>query len=364
LDIGVIRAGGAELPMHEIEFELLAGPPGALLDLAARWVERHGLWLDVRSKAERGDRLARGLDRVRATTASAPTFARTLAPAAVVRTLIAHALTQVLPNAAEIADGRGEPEHLHQARVGLRRLRSVLGLFGDLLPAPLPAADLDALRTLFGRLGRQRDRDALAASLWPALQAAGAPARPDGEGMGADEADPDPADALLREPATTRLWLALLGLVHGAAAESATDGLAATDPALSMTEVARARIARLHRRVARDAARFDRLDDAARHALRKRLKRLRYAIELLAPLTRRQRARRYLKQLAPAQDALGRYNDLCTAEALCRDRVAPGGEPADWFALGWLAAQRPIVLKAAAKALRGLPAAPDFWAAD
>lgn len=59
LDRGVIRADGRELPIAELEFELLSGTPAALLAFARGWVEPWALWLDVRSKAERGDRLAR-----------------------------------------------------------------------------------------------------------------------------------------------------------------------------------------------------------------------------------------------------------------------------------------------------------------
>ena len=59
LDQGAIRADGRALPIAELEFELLGGEPAALLDFARGWVEPWGLWLDVRSKAERGDRLAR-----------------------------------------------------------------------------------------------------------------------------------------------------------------------------------------------------------------------------------------------------------------------------------------------------------------
>jgi len=63
LDIGHLRAGEAQAALSEIEFELKRGPAAGLIALAARWAERHGLWLDVRTKAERGDRLARGLER-------------------------------------------------------------------------------------------------------------------------------------------------------------------------------------------------------------------------------------------------------------------------------------------------------------
>lgn len=60
LDRGEIRAAGRSLPIAELELELLEGSVADLLDLARALLPAHGLWLDVRSKAERGDRLARG----------------------------------------------------------------------------------------------------------------------------------------------------------------------------------------------------------------------------------------------------------------------------------------------------------------
>ena len=59
LDVGQIAGGGQTLPVWEIEFELVSGPAEGLLSLAYLWTEAFGLWLDPRSKAERGDRLAR-----------------------------------------------------------------------------------------------------------------------------------------------------------------------------------------------------------------------------------------------------------------------------------------------------------------
>lgn len=61
LDAGQIEGGGRTLPVWEIEFELVRGAPAGLLGMAWLWTEAFGLWLDVRSKAERGDRLARGV---------------------------------------------------------------------------------------------------------------------------------------------------------------------------------------------------------------------------------------------------------------------------------------------------------------
>ena len=72
LDVGSIRAGAATLPLHEVEFELLAGSVADLVAVATRWAGRHHLWLDARSKAERGHLLADSKAASPATKAAAP----------------------------------------------------------------------------------------------------------------------------------------------------------------------------------------------------------------------------------------------------------------------------------------------------
>ena len=64
-----------------------------------------------------------------------------------------------------------------------------------------------------------------------------------------------------------------------------------------------------------DAARFAELDDAARHGLRKRLNRLRYSLDFVAPLFAAKAVTRYLALLKPAQEALGDANDVALTEA-------------------------------------------------
>lgn len=59
LDLGDIHAGSLSLPVCELEIELVDGHPMAVIEAAREWVLRHGLWLDTRTKAHRGDRLAR-----------------------------------------------------------------------------------------------------------------------------------------------------------------------------------------------------------------------------------------------------------------------------------------------------------------
>ncbi len=354
LDVGEVRAGDRHVPLCEIEFELLSGPPQALLALAGRWVARHGLLLDMRSKSELGHTLAAGLP------GSPPTLARPLrldrqadldrARAA----MLSNTLRQVLANASQMAAGPSESEHLHQLRVGLRRLRSVLGAAW---PADADCAADDplppmraALAALSRPLGAARDADALGEGLWPALQAAGAPPLPAAPVSGS--APPDPA-ALLRAPATQQLWLALiaLGLPSDGAVPAATSPPAASALAGPLQ--------RLWRQVRRDARRFDSLDDEACHRLRRRIKRLRYLTELGTGLWPDKPAARLLQRLKPAQQALGERND--TAVALAHGRSLVAQDPQAWFAVGWLTARQDALRPACAAALRRLARATPPW---
>jgi CHAD domain-containing protein len=119
------------------------------------------------------------------------------------------------------------------------------------------------------------------------------------------------------------------------------------------------RLARLFKQVRADAARFEALDDTARHRLRKRVKRLRYLSEFVGTLFRPSPLRRFLKRLAPAQEALGDFNDVCVARALFKDAAAD--DPLAMFALGWLAHERDDAIARCTRALAPLRRAEPFW---
>lgn len=369
LDEGTVQAGGRCLALCEIEFELVSGPPQALLALAGRWVARHGLLLDVRSKSELGHTLAADLP------ASPPTQARPLrlgrqaSMESARAAMLGNALGQVLANASQMAAGPAEPEHLHQLRVGLRRLRSVLGVCWPVAGGGLAVADGGAaaiqqtLAVLFQQLGAARDADAMGSWLWPALQAAGAPplqAQPPAA-LAADPAK------LLRAPATQQLWLALLGLglppalpaAAAAASAAATPLPPATAPPLAAIAVLPGPLQQLLRQVRRDARRFTQLDDQARHRLRRRIKRLRYLTELSAGLWPARRLAAFLKRLKPAQALLGEVNDTVVALAHCR--ALADTDPHAWFAVGWLSARHAALLPGCAAALERLAGTPRPW---
>lgn len=348
LDIGEVRAGGDSRALHEIEFELKSGSVDALVALAARWVERHGLWLDVISKAERGQQLARRAPAVAPVHAQEVVLKPPYSPDAALRQMVAACLAHLLPNAAEVVGGAAEPEHLHQTRVALRRLRTALRIYGDWSPA-VDAGWEPALAALFGQLGGVRDRDALEAGLLPALRAAGAPLAELPE-----EKTQARLAQLLSAPATTCLWLALIVFSQAAPQQTETP-----PPVDGLRALAADKLEHLQRQLAGDAKDYADFDDAQRHRARRRIKRLRYAIEFTASLFRAKSVQAYVQRLKPAQDALGEYNDLVIAEQAF-GRMLPA-KPQAWFALGWLAAQRPDLLEAAEHRLGKWAKKSGFW---
>ena len=94
-------------------------------------------------------------------------------------------------------------------------------------------------------------------------------------------------------------------------------------------------------------------------SVRKRLRRLRYIAELTTSLYDRKKVTRYVKAVAPAQEALGVMNDLTVATELYRD-VVPHDSTA-WFAVGWLSSRREAAVKACVKPLRDAEDAAPHW---
>jgi CHAD domain-containing protein len=99
---------------------------------------------------------------------------------------------------------------------------------------------------------------------------------------------------------------------------------------------------RLLRQVQHDAERFSNLDDEARHRLRRRIKRLRYAVDSVASLWPTSDVARLMRLLRRAQAPLGDFNDTVVALAHCGHWAEQ--DPHAWFAVGWLSARRQALL--------------------
>lgn len=348
-DEGKLTAGEASLRLCEVEFERVCGSMAAMLAFVERWRRRFGLVYEPRTQAQRGDWLADGERYPPVRKASRPTYPSHASASEALGAVLDECLAQVTHNAVGLMEGdpARRVEHVHQLRIGVRRLRSALRSFAGWTPAP-PAELVDGLKALFAELGRSRDSDVLQGGVAAALAKVGAP-RLDlpAPGSGLDVAQVVRAEPVQRVFLGWLAWrLSLIDQdgLEAAAAQDAPSG-AVPEPAPALTEVVarkfqhgvKRRLRRWHRRIAADWTAFDELGDDALHALRKRIKRQRYALEFFTPLLRRRHVGRYLKPLAVVQDRLGELNDLLMARA--RYRALVEAHPEAWFALGWITAR-------------------------
>ncbi|WP_338413979.1 CYTH domain-containing protein [uncultured Sphaerotilus sp.] len=138
LDVGQIEGGGRTLPVWEIEFELIRGEPVGLLGLAYLWTEAFGLWLDARSKAERGDRLARQL-----THGEVPAI-KPVDPRQPWSQQLARALAPVLALVGDVADGQASTAQ----QVALAQ--AIVALLDVLRRDPVAADVIEPLTLLAG----------------------------------------------------------------------------------------------------------------------------------------------------------------------------------------------------------------------
>lgn len=347
LDVGEIRTEKDHLPIYELKFELKTGSIHRLFSLVTEWVQRYELWLDIRSKAALGGQLRQGLKALPAIQACNPVLVNKLPAEIALCEMIASCLQQILPNIAEMMTESNEAEHVHQARVGIRRLRSALRVFGHWSKQTDQTWEV-TLKMLFNQLGTIRDRDALEEKLLPRLRAAGAPyvklpIQPHQE-----------EKHTFKDPSYTTLWLAMIQFIQVSSESQPEQNI---DD--NLTELASAEIKHMHRQLLKDAENCLDLNDMMWHRMRKRLKRLRYCVEFISSLYDKKQVRQYLNALSPVQDILGQYNDVLIAEALFKQQVEQ--HPQAWFALGWLAAHREQLRLESASALQQLQYAKVFW---
>lgn len=346
----------ASLPLCELELELKEGSVRALAQVASAWAHSHGLRVSTVSKAERGERLRAGRSAGPATKAVPMRAKKHRLPSgeALQRAVVGNCLEQILPNASVIAQGQGDDEHVHQLRVGIRRLRTALRELDAFAPGRFDPAWQAPLRTAFRRLGELRDGEHVLESFDEALRACGGPA------IAAQEPPSTPAQEIVGDGAFQAVLIALMGFAAaGASAPARPQPTGRHQPALDADgtrRMARKALRRLHRKIVKEAEDFAALAADVRHGVRKRIKRLRYLAEFFAPALQG-RGRRFLRRLEPAQDALGRLNDEQVAEGLYRKMARR--DPQAWFAVGWLAARRERTLAECQQALHRIGPGPE-----
>ena len=392
-DTGVVRAGDCELAVCELELELVSGPAQAIFEQGSAWVRKHGLVLDLRSKAERGDLLARharperhgwpqpesggtGDPALTQPTAAASTgdglaidpcalgllkpqraqstaLTRDMTILQAYLTCLAGCINHVVRNATLLAgvdNGGASPalqgRYVHQLRIGIRRLRTCWRFFDKWVP--VEPAQYKPLRRFFMRLGKVSDNDVLRFDIAPRLAQAGMPPLPAPEALKIAQASQHDPRKLAASPAFQQCLLALLAHQLKTAAHAADKNTALADPGKRGKHTHRdlgakleARLSGWLRQLCREGRNFERLPEETQHDLRKRLKRLRYSLEFAEAVLPAQPLASIRALLAPLQHDMGELNDMYNASDYYL-RLAET-EPAALFAVGWLKARQDIL---------------------
>jgi triphosphatase len=381
LDRGWARADGRDAPISELELELKVGKPRALFDLARELLGVAALELCFTSKAERGYALLEDVAPT-ATPASDPPLDRDDTAGQAFQAIAGAALAQMAAN-ARVLRATGSPEALHQLRVGVRRLRSAMSVFAPMLAddgfakvtAELKwlaremdeARDLDVfiLETYQPTLTREPDRVGLA-SLGERLAAARAAAY-------------IRADAAVRAERFRALMLEALAWIEAGEWSLGDDPMLTVLRTQPVIVLAAEQLAALRRTAVKKSHDLSAMSPSARHRLRIKVKRLRYACGFFSSLARGKPARTagpltaFTIAARDLQDNLGALSDMVVGGQLVA-RVAglddqPAGDrradPKAVFAAGVLigesVARTPTLLKAALKAQRALRKAEVFW---
>lgn len=365
-------------PIQEVEFELLQGQTEYLFEMAKVWCKRYNLCLSTITKAERGSLVMANKTHPRAVKSNLKPLTKTLNKKTTqeefIRIVVHNCLMQIMPNASAIVagsvgDSECAGEHVHQLRVGIRRLRTALKFFVEFSDDINPEWQ-NNLKKTFIQLGEYRDYDILLSKTQPALETIGAPAI---NWLSVDKSIKTmPLDAV----SSNDLQLTLLELIQFTLSEPKSE----TSQKFAKPMV-RKILDKLFNKVVKVSDNFANINIEAQHDVRKRLKALRYLSEFGAPLfdgtdnhkklTKKNKnknkaakhqqktAKRFIKYLEPAQSVLGDYNDNIVAHEFYVQKSII--EPKAYFAVGWFLAREKQSVDRCAEILTELKNAPKFW---
>ncbi len=325
IDRGRIRNGEetAPEPISEVELELKSGAPTALYDVALKLLHVAPLRLERRSKAERGYQLAaHDQSAPKAVHAEPIDLVPGLTGEAVLRLSGRACLDHLLRN--EPAARAGDPEGIHQMRVAVRRLRGILSAFAPVLPDAQCRRVSQELRWFGDVLSEARNLDVFTAELIaPARDALPFASESERLAKAAQRRRKAAQAAVVKAIASTRYTEALLALLrwfdggdwHLAAAPELHEPIETLAPIL---------LDRCRAKAEKRAKHFARQSPEKRHRLRIALKKLRYAVELFAPLYARPATRQFIQVLKKLQDELGAANDVRVGRDIVEDLAGAG----------------------------------------
>lgn len=356
-EVSILQGSRVAARFRELEVELADGAPPRLLDrLASRLRSAGAQPVDQIPKVVR----ALGPSALAPWDLALPKLgSRPAAAELITAGLVASAARLVDHLAVVVLDE--DLEGVHQARVGIRRLRSDLWTARALIDQGVVRSIRGELRWLMGQFGEVRDLDVLLERLQKDLQLLDQYARGGAEDVLAEAAkDRTAAYERLRAALRTQRFGALLGETTRVATAPPFTGRAAEEPASEVVpKLVKEPLQDLRRDVKKQGPSPD---NESLHRLRIDAKRVRYAAELAAPVVGK-KARQAARGLAQVQDVLGDHHDAIAAALRLRALGSRAGPAGAWAAglLGGLQLARAAECRDRFASAWGDAAAPDRW---
>ncbi len=329
LDQGELQQGDVREPLSEVELKLKSGDPVALFDFALQLQDQVPLRVGNLSKSERGYALHAPQPLLSVKAGSVALVAGMTVEQGF-RAIVSNCVAQMQDNEPGVV-GSNDPQSVHQMRVGMRRLRTVLRLFAKWIL--FPKALQDELDWLAGELGVARNAEVLAGStlvsvakacptepaLLPLIQAASKIAT----------AKRLRAAASLGSVRYSQLMLGLAAWLKGSRWREFLDDSARQALAAALGKRAAKILAQRHQKLLASGKGLENGSPVERHRVRIAAKQTRYAAEFFLQLHLAKCVKRYIKRLTALQDTLGWLNDAAIADGLLRQLGKSHPELAD-----------------------------------
>jgi inorganic triphosphatase YgiF len=323
IDRGRIIAGRRSSPIAELELELKRGSSSDLFWLAKTITKRSAAELYFPSKAQRGYQLARG--ETGTVAHAAPIKLRKSMTVAEAFQIIARsAISHFSANAVAVRSR--DPEGIHQMRVGLRRLRAAISLFSEALAATRAEEIKGELKWLTNALAPAREMDVFLRERIRPIAAHAVPRR-GGQAVTKDFSIKRAAafNSAKKVVASERFRLLLISLVEWV--ENKQSYSRRHD--MTIERYAADQVRRRLKKVCREGRQLEQLSADARHKIRIRVKKIRYALDFFESVfpDRPKAVARLSKVLEEIQDALGALNDFVAHRRLAADSALVGARP-------------------------------------
>ena len=301
---------------HEVEIELLSADGRVEFDEVVKRVRRR-----VGRTASPLPKIARALGPIALRASDVPPPGRITRRASIGELFQWHLATSVhrFVNYDHLVRLGDEADAIHQARVASRRIRADLQLFAPILSGRASDELPEDLQWIGGLLGGVRDTDVMLARVRDHALAAGEPDRADALLAQLDHARNERRSTLLDamgSPRYTHLLDELVDLVNRPPLRPHRAARRATRHAPDLTTRSWKKLRRTVGALPKHPT------DDQLHAVRKRAKHLRYAVEAVEPVTGA-KTHRLARRAGQLQDILGQHHDAVVAAQWLADTATP-----------------------------------------